>query len=132
MTVPATLVATSPQEPKGKQLEEGWPFAITFASNPGITLWPEDIKMPGVKTAGNAIMTSTQFNREVETKAPPGLKEMTDADMSCSFNSASIADVYDQVGRRDAITITWPDGYAYVFWGFMETAEPEAFTPKKM
>lgn len=122
---------TAPGLAAGRSFDEGFRILVTFAANPGVTLWEVDIKPPGIAIA-KAIKKTSQRNNQVHTKAAPYLKEITDADGTFEFNSQSYLDCFSLIGVNNAITFRFPDAYMLAIWGYLEDFKPENFADEKM
>ena len=100
--------------------DQGYPIFIVFAANPGVNFWEITVKPPGVD-GGDAIETSTQFNLHVHTKRARFLKMITDSGAKVQIAAGSLNACYNLVNVETTVTIIFPDGATYCFYGYLKS-----------
>lgn len=120
MTAP---VATTRGTPAGIPLDDGFSCKITFALDSDISFWEKTVQPPGID-GGDAIEFTSMHNVTWRTFAARQLKTLTSGKTSVMYDPA----VYDQilaiVNQATTITITFPDGSTYAFYGYLQKFEP--------
>lgn len=119
----AAPVATARGTPSGLKMKDGYRSLITFAANPTISLWEKSVKPPGMD-AGDKIDTTTMFNVDLRTFEPRQLITMTPGGATCAYDPGALSSIMAQIGRKDTITITFPDGSTWAFFGFLKSFTP--------
>lgn len=113
-------------DPTGIRLDDGYSTLITLAVDTDISFWEKTVTPPGLD-GRDPIDTTTMHNERVVTKAPRSLIDVTDATATVAYDPL----VYDQclsaLNVRTTVTIRFPDGGTYCFFGFLQ-----AFTPQEM
>lgn len=116
MTAPAH---TARQTPVGRQLGEGAPMYVTFASNPNISLWEQSVKPPGA-TMDDRKDTTTSYNEVVRTFSPGRLRTDKDVVVQCGYDPDDADEIVALAGVRDTITLTFPSGTQCSFYGWLD------------
>lgn len=115
--------------PAGFRIPDGWVSKISFARNTTVGLWEV-----GVQPAAMAVPTidiSTMHNVRRKTKAPGGLIEDGDLEVSAAYDPSQIEDIEELVGIPGSITQLWPDGTTKTFFGFLGAWKPEKLEAAK-
>jgi len=107
------------------RIDDGHSTTITFASYDTVLLWEKEVTPPGIE-GGGANDTTTMLNTAWRTKAPKKLVSLTDAAMTVAYDPAFLDDVLTMINENQAITITFPDGSTWVFYGWLDTFVPNA------
>jgi hypothetical protein len=107
------------------RIDDGHSTTVTFASQDTVLLWEKEVTPPGIE-GGGANDTTTMLNTAWRTKAPKKLVSLTDAAMTVAYDPAFLDDVLDMINENQTITITFPDGSTWVFWGWLDTFVPNA------
>lgn len=102
-------------------INDGHPTIISLAN--GVVLKEKTITPIGVD-GGDAVDTTTMRNSTLRTKQPRRLKDTTDGSMTCAYDPAFLVTAMSQLNVNQLITITFPDGEVYSFWGWMKTFKP--------
>lgn len=104
------------------RIDDGHSTKISLVD--GTTLWEKEVTPPGLTGAG-AINTTTMRNAVFRTKAPKKLKELTDSAVTVAYDASAYSSILTNMLTNQEITITFPDGGTYVFWGWIESFEPD-------
>lgn len=119
--------------PDGLKLRNGWQAFITFSLNPTLAVWEIDVTGFGVD-GGDKINNTTQHNEEWREYSPPGLKEVTDGQMTCAYDPAVYQDIIDMINIPQTITHTHPDGSTDAVFGvlksFVKAGQSEGTMPE--
>jgi hypothetical protein len=110
-----------------KRLNDGHATLITLENDPTIKLFEKEVTPPAIN-AGGPIETSTMRNVSVHTKAPKKLKGVGQTKASCAYATESIQRIYAQLGSNQRITVTYPDGSRYRYWGWLDSFTPGSNT----
>lgn len=116
--------ATVRQTPTGIKLDNGHSSKITFEADPDVSLWEKTVTPPGLD-GGDAIDTTTMHNTAWRTKAPRTLKEMTDSSFAAAYDPAVLTQINALVNVETEITVTFPDGSTWAYFGFLKAFEPD-------
>ena len=116
-------MTVAPRTPSGAQLEDGYQSVITLAEAPTIALWEKAVTPPGME-GGEKVDVTTMHNDKVRTYAPRSLKEVTDSSMTCGYDPAVLADILAQINVKQQITVHFPDGSSWTFWGYLKNFLP--------
>lgn len=104
-------------------LEDGFSTIYTFALAPVVKFAEKTVTPPGFDGGGPNDVT-TMRNEEWRTMAPKKLKTLTEAGASCAYDPAFIEDVNDMINVNQLITVTFPDGSSWDFWGYLDKFTP--------
>lgn len=111
--------------PFGVRLDDGFSTVITFANATTISFWEKEITPPGMD-AGGPVDTTTMRNVLYRTMNAKHLITMTPMTFVAAYNSGVLDDVVNQLGKNQQITVTFPDGRPWTFWGFLDKFQPNA------
>lgn len=114
--------ATPRQTPEGIALYDGFSTLITFAGDPSIEFWEKTVTPPGIDT-GDPIDISTMHNTTWRTMFTRALKTLTPATVSASYDPQLLDSLSAIMGINNVVTITFPDGSTWAFYGIIQTAE---------
>lgn len=110
--------------PPGIMLDDGYQTTIAFAADPDVNLWEMTVKPPGID-GGDPIEQTTMHNVTWRTKRARALKTLTESTFKAGYDPNCFAQVLALVNVENAITLHWPDGGTYAFFGFMQKFEPD-------
>lgn len=119
----AAPAITARVEPTGIMLQDGFPTIIAFAANPSVNLWEVTVKPPGID-GGDAIDVTTMHNTTWRVRRARRLKTLTDSTFTAGYDPNAFAQTLALCNVEGAITIHWPDGGTYSFFGYMQKFEP--------
>lgn len=120
----AAPTPTPRQSPTGIKLKDGFSTKITFATKPAISLWEKTVTPPGID-GGDAIEQTTMHNTTWRTFASRSLKTLTDASFTAAYDPICFTDLLALINLETTITVTFPDGSTYAFYGYLRTFEPQ-------
>ena len=111
---------------------DGFSTTIGFAeSASGILLSTflkeKEVTPPGV-SAGGENDTSTMRNTTWRTKQPKSLKSLMNSSFVAAYDSSVLDEIIATVGVNQEITVTFPDGSTWVFWGWIDEFVPNSST----
>ena len=109
------------------RIDDGHSTTITFGTADTVLLWEKEVTPPGME-GGGANDTTTMLNSAWRTKAPKKLVSLTDASMVVAYDPAFLDDVLSMINVNQLVTITFPDGSTWEFWGWLDTFVPNANT----
>lgn len=118
----AVPTPTTRVTPAGRQLGDGAPVYVTFASNPNISLWENSTKPPGF-TMDDRKDTTTSYNEDCRTFSPGRLKTYKDVVSTCGYDPDDMDEIYALGGVRDTITVTLPTSTKIAFYGWLDDAD---------
>jgi hypothetical protein len=104
-------------------LKDGYQCAITFSNATGIALWEKTLTPPGID-GGAKVDNTTQHNQGVRTAYPRGLYDTADSKMTVAYDPAVLVTVLAQVNKNQEITLNFPDGSTWTFWGWLGSFIP--------
>ncbi len=76
--------------------------------------------------AGGPIDTTTMRNIAMRTMSPKQLKTLSQLSATVAYASSVMEVIYAQLGVNQRITVTYPDGARYRFWGWLDSFTPGA------
>jgi hypothetical protein len=120
----AAPAATVRQSPTGIKLDDGFATLVTIKRFPAINLWEKTVTPPGLD-GGDAVDTTTMHNLILRTKSPRLLRDMTEGSMTVAYDPGVLADCISAINVNDEITVRFPDGTTWAFWGYLRTFEPQ-------
>jgi len=109
--------------PAGIRLKEGHATLVTLANAPSIKLWEQEITPPGFD-AGGPNDTTTMRTTRWRTRQPKVLITMTPMSGVFQYDPAVIADIVNQLGKNQQITVTYPTGQSWTFYGWINRFTP--------
>lgn len=119
----AAPTPTVRQTPAGIKLDDGHATLVTFAADPDVSFWEKQVKPPGVD-GGDPVNTSTMHNVTYSTTAPRTLKTLTAGATTVAYDPAVLTQIVALINVRTTITLTFPDGSTWAFYGFLKSFEP--------
>lgn len=106
-----------------KRLDDGHATLITIENDPSIKLFEKEVTPPAINSGG-PIDTTTMRNIAMRTAAPKKLKGLGQVTATCAYATSAMDAIYAQLGINQRLTVTYPNGARYRFWGWLD-----AFTP---
>lgn len=110
-----------------KRMNDGHATLIMMENAPLIKLFEKQVTPPAIN-AGGPIQTTSMRNVAVHTQAPKKLKGVGEVKVSCAYATIAINDIYAQLGINQRITVTYPDGSRYRYWGWLDSFTPSSHT----
>lgn len=110
-----------------KRMDDGHATLITLENDPIIKLFEKEVTPPSLQ-AGGPIDTTTMRNIAMRTQSPKKLKTLGQVTATCAYASITMEAIYVQLGVNQRMTITYPDGARYRFWGWLDSFTPGAHT----
>ena len=120
MSAPTPVVR---QTPVGEKLKDGYQSLIAFAADPDISIWEKTVQPPGLD-GGDPVDNTTMHNTSLRTSAPRGLKTMTNSQMTVAYDPQCLLQLLALINVETTITVAFPDGSAWSFYGFLQSFEP--------
>ena len=121
MTAP---VVTARQAPTGIRLDDGHPTFFAFAADPDVSFWEKTVTPPGMD-GGDPVDIVTMHNVRWRTKGSRQLMDLTDCSATVAYDPIIYEQALALVNVETSITIHFPDGTTYSFYGFLRTFEPQ-------
>ena len=128
MAAPSPTARTTPA---GIYLEDGFSTKITIARDVDISFWEVSVTPPGVD-GGDEIDTTTMFNTTYRTRSARKLKTLTPASASVAYDPQVLSQIIETINMETTITITFPDGSTWAFFGYLKTFEPQEASEGEM
>lgn len=119
---------TPPQRPIGTYLTDGFSTLVTFANNPTIQLWitlEGGVKAGGFDTEG-PIKIGTMHAKRMRVMAAKKLVTHQPTTLTCFYDPAVMTPLViigGQLGLETTITLTFPDGSSWAFYGYLNKFE---------
>lgn len=113
--------ATARQQPTGLKLINGHATFVTLANLPAIQLWETSVTPGGLEMESDGVDTTDMFNDDQVSMEPDALFKQTPAQFEASFDPAVYPIVRAQLGLKQVITITHPDGSTDAQWGWLQS-----------
>lgn len=118
---------TARQTPAGIILDDGFSTKIAFEADPDVSLWERTVTPPGVD-GGDAIDITTMHNETWRTMSTRSLKTLTDSSFTALYDPAVYEQVIALINVETSVTLHFPDGSTYSFFGALRTFEPDEIT----
>lgn len=124
MAAPSPTARTTPD---GDMLRNGYQTLITFEAVADVDLWERTVTPPGFE-GGDPIDTTTMFNAKYKTKAMQALIEMLQGGITCGYDPAALSatQIEALINVETTITVHFPDGSSWAFYGALRSATPNA------
>lgn len=126
LAVRAAPVPVPPVLPNTTYMTDGYQTLFTFTNNPAIGLWVSlegGLKPGGLDTEG-PIKIGTMHARRMRIMAAKKLVTHQPTTMTCFYSPAVLPALFAQLGLQTTITITFPDGSTWAFFGYLNKFEP--------
>ena len=107
------------------RIDDGFATLIEFAEDSDVQMWEKEVTPPGVDGGGEND-TSTMRNTAWRTRAPKGLKTLTEASAVVAYDPAVYNEIVAMLNVNQEITITFADDSTLVFWGWLNEFTPGA------
>lgn len=105
------------------RIDDGFPTTIAFSEAPEVKFYEKEVTPPGME-GGGANDISTMQNTVWRTRAPKGLKTLSEATLVAAYDPEVYNDVVAMMNVNQEITITFPDDSILVFWGWLDVFKP--------
>lgn len=120
MGTPATTTRVTPT---GLVMENGFGALVAFERDPDVFIWEKEVT-PNTLDGGDPIDISTNHNVTGRTKAARVLVDFGEISLSGSYDPVLENQIRSNlVNRNGAITLHYPDGSTYDFFGYLRTFE---------
>lgn len=103
-------------------LQDGYQVLVNIALIPNISFWEKRVKPPG--TDRGSIDEATQHSEFWRPKHPKALLTFTDLTMTGPYAPAVYNEIFNAGADIDVITVTFPDGSALAFYGWVDKFDP--------
>ena len=123
--------ATARVAPGGLRQLDGFPTLITFAADTNVSLWETSVTPIGAD-GGEVIDISTMHNTTHRTKHFRDLIELTESSFVAAYDPVVLDQIILLVNVNTTITLTFPDGSTWAFFGGMRKFEPQEITEGEM
>lgn len=107
------------------RLDDGHSTFLTFAENSSVKFYEKTVTPPGIK-GGGPNDTTTMHNETWRTHAPKKLKTLSEGGASVAYDTAVYTQILAMINVNQLITIHFPDGSTYAFWGWIDEFTPGA------
>lgn len=107
------------------RIDDGFATTITFANFPSVKFYEKEVTPPSV-TGGGSNDTTTMRNTAWRTLAPKKLKSLGEAKLTAAYDPAVYSDIVAMLQVNQLITVTFPDGSTYEFFGWVDEFAPGA------
>ena len=121
---------TDRSAPNGIRLDDGYRTLVAFTGKEDVAFWEKTIGPPALD-GGDPIDTTTMHNGSnfptelgFRTKASRALVTLEDFTMTAAYDPKAYVDMLDILNKETTVTIHFPDGSSYAFYGFLQTFEP--------
>jgi hypothetical protein len=126
----AAPTPTARGTPGGRLMPEGFKSKVTLGRFPTISLYERDVKPPAID-GGEPINTTTQFNTRRRTFSPTALIQGSPCTAACGYDPDAISVILAALNAPDTITVLFPDGSTYCFYGWLQKFEPTDLKEKE-
>lgn len=109
------------------RLDEGHGTFFQIGEDPLTSLWEKTVTPPGID-GGDPVDTTTMHNKDVRTYEPRKLKTLTEAGASCAYDTESNDAMMALINVKKQISVIYPDGSRYTFWGYLRVFQPDEIT----
>lgn len=117
--------------PAGIRLRDGFATKICFTADTDVSLWEISVSPPGAD-GGDAVDTTTMWNTTYRTKYPRTLKEITDSSFTAAYDPTVLTQIIALVNVATTVTVIFPDGSTWAFFGYLRSFEPDEITEGEM
>ena len=110
------------------RIDDGHPTTITFSALPSgevALYWEKEVTPPGL-SGGGPNPTTTMRNVTWRTSAPKKLITMSAGSFVASYDPEVLDQMLSMLNVNNLITVTYPDGSTYAFWGWLDEFTPNA------
>lgn len=105
------------------RLDDGFSTIITLANIPTVHLYEKEVTPPSI-SGGGAIDTTNMRNSEWRTSAPKSLKTLGQVTATVAYATDALSVVMAQIGVNQLVTVTFPDGSSFEFYGWLDEFNP--------
>ena len=98
---------------------------LTSASILTLVMKEKEVTPPGV-SAGGANDVTTMRNETWRSMAPKNLKTLTESPIVVAWAPGLYTEMNNMIGDNQEITMTFPDDATLVYWGFIDSFNPNA------
>lgn len=106
-------------------LNDGFATFFDFADFPTVNFKEKEVTPPGVD-GGGPNDTTTMRNTTWRTMQPKQLKTLTEASAVVAYDPQFEDDAVSMVQVNQLITVTFPDGSTWEFWGWLDKFTPNS------
>jgi len=111
------------------RIDDGHPTFYEFGASSnvfGTLLWEKSVQPPGIQAGGETDIT-TMRNVVWRTRAPKHLKTLSNSSITVAYDTSAYTALLAMIGVEQEITVCFPDGSTYAFYGWLDE-----FTPNEM
>jgi len=107
------------------RIDDGHPTYIDFENAPsqGLLIWEKEVTPPGLD-GGGPNDTTTMRNVSWRTRAPKHLISLTAGSFTAAYDPEAFEILLDQLNVNQLITVTFPNGDTYAFYGWLNNFTP--------
>ncbi len=105
------------------RIDDGFSTTVDFSLAPSVTFWEKTVTPPGVQ-GGGANDITTMRNTRYRTMAPKKLVTLSEMNLTVAYDPACLDDIMDMIQINGEITLNFPDGSTWVFWGWLDEFTP--------
>ena len=105
------------------RIDDGFPTTIAFAEAPTVKFYEKEVTPPGMEGGGANDITTMQ-NTAWRTRAPKGLKTLSDCTLVAAYDPEVYNDIVAMMNVNQLITITFPDDSTLAFYGWLDVFKP--------
>jgi len=106
-----------------QRLDDGYQTLISFAADPTVLFYEKTVTPPGID-GGGEVDTTTMLNAAWRTRNSKALITLSNAGITVAYDPAVLPEIVNLVNVNNLITITFPDGDTWAFWGWLNTFTP--------
>lgn len=121
MAAPTSTNRSTPGS--GSPMPDGYQTLIAFEDDPDVSFWEKTVQPPGVD-GGDPIDATTMHNTTWRTMRARSLKEMTESSLTVAYDPRVLSQINALINVEQAITVHFPDGSSWTFYGYLRTFEP--------
>jgi hypothetical protein len=102
---------------------DGQGTLIEFASDPTVLFEEVSVTPPSIEGGGEINITNHN-NTTFRTKAPKTLVEVGPSSLTVQYDPATLPEILGLVNVNTLITLTFPDGSTWKFFGWLDSFTP--------
>ncbi len=105
------------------RIRDGFPTTISFADFPTVDFLEISVTPGGIE-GGGANDTTTMRNLIWRTMQPKKLKTLSEGSFTAAYKSEVFDTIVAMINHLQILTVTFPDGSTYAFWGWLDNFSP--------
>lgn len=107
-------------------LKNGFRALYTLGADPAIRLWEKSVTPPGFDGQSPVDLYNQHWTKWTP-QVPRGQAKMTEGRMIVAYDVRVLPQILAAINREDEITVNFPDGRFWAFFGYLQR-----FTPGEM